>query len=420
MFWTLLRAAACFFALLVPWAASAQAGDTPTTPTRPALVAVAQTVSANAARGYPAVVYPSEETEMSFRVSGQLIDLPIRASMEVFEGDIIARLDPRDFQTNVLQLQSQLDQAAAELSALRSGARAEEISALEASVAAAEAQVGQLSEQLRRSQELQIRGVVSAARVEQDQAALSVAEAELRSSQEQLRIGQAGGRAEEVEAAEAAIRGLQAQLQIAEDNLADTVLRAPFDGFVALRHVENFTNMQAGQSVALIQGLSIVDLVFDIPGPDVVYFAGVEDFSISVTFDALPGRTYEAELIEFATQAERSTQTYRGRVAVAVPEEDFVLPGMIGRVDVASNGNGAELVTVPLGAIGADPQGQPVVWVLDPETNLVSSHDVVLGDVMGDRAVILDGVPPDATVIAAGLSALQDGMQIRPITDIEG
>ncbi len=406
-------------AFLFTMSATAQEQDTPS-PVRPALVATAETIAESAARGYPAVVYPSHETEVSFRVSGQMIELPIRASMEVAEGDILARLDPRDFENAVVQLESQIDQAVAQLSALRSGARSEEIAALEASVAAAEAQVVQLTEQLRRSQELATRGVVSTARVEQDQAALSVAEADLRSRQEQLSIGLAGGRAEEIDAAEAAIRGLRAQLQVAEDNLADTVLRAPFDGFIALRHVENFTNIQAGQPIALVQGLSVVDLVFDIPGPDVVHFAGVDDFSITVSFDALPGRSYDAELIELATQAERSTQTYRGRVAVAVPDTDFVLPGMIGRVEAYANGGQAETVTIPLTALGADPQGQPVVWLHDPATNTVARRSVTAGAVTGTRIVILEGVPAGASVVTAGLSALQEGMEIRPITEIEG
>ena len=420
MIWRVFRLFTLSLALLPFMAAHAYARDAEGgPPVRPALIAIAETAAANAARGYPAVVYPSQETEVSFRVSGQLIDLPIRASMEVAQGDVIARLDPRDYQSNVLQLQSRIDQAVAQLAALRAGARTEEILALEAAVAAADAQVAQLTEQMRRSRQLAARGVVAAAQVEQDEAALRVAEAELRSRQQQLRMGQLGGRIEEIDAAEAAIRGLRAQLKIAEDNLADTVLRAPFDGLIALRHAENFTNIQAGEPVALIQRLSIVDLVFDIPGPDVVYFAGVEDFSITVRFDALPGRVYEAELIELATQAERSTQTYRGRVAVSVPEDDFVLPGMIGRVEAYAIGVQADVVTVPLTAVGADPDANARVWVLDPETNVVSARSVVLGNVIGDRIAVLEGVPPGATVIAAGLSALQEGMEVRPIIDIE-
>ncbi|MBL4794680.1 MAG: biotin/lipoyl-binding protein, partial [Pseudomonadales bacterium] len=81
---------------------------------RPAKVWVAHSSDSNSMRHYPAIVQPSKETALSFRVSGQVIELPIRASMQVKEGDVIARVDPRDFEKNIAQLQSQLDQATAQ------------------------------------------------------------------------------------------------------------------------------------------------------------------------------------------------------------------------------------------------------------------------------------------------------------------
>ena len=67
------------------------------------------------------------EVELSFRVSGQITDLPIRGATQLSEGDVVARLDPRDFETAIAQLESQRDQSMAQLAALRTGARAEEV-----------------------------------------------------------------------------------------------------------------------------------------------------------------------------------------------------------------------------------------------------------------------------------------------------
>ncbi|MEO1249061.1 MAG: biotin/lipoyl-binding protein, partial [Pseudomonadota bacterium] len=166
--------------------------DTP----RPAKVFTVSETSSDVRRVYPAVVLPSSEVELSFRVSGQLTDLPVRAATQVAEGDLIAALDPSDFETQIAQLESQVDQANAELKALRDGARTEEVAALEAAVASAQAQVDQAREQANRSRELAERGVIAAAKLEEDEATLSVAEANLRSQQENLAIGLAGGRPE--------------------------------------------------------------------------------------------------------------------------------------------------------------------------------------------------------------------------------
>lgn len=392
-----------------------QAEGTP----RPAKVEKAQVSETVFTRRYPAVVKPSQETELSFRVSGRVIELPIRASMQVSQGDIIARLDPRDFETQISQLTSQLDQANAQLRALRSGARPEEISALEAGIDAVQAQVNQAREQVARSRELIKGGVITNAKLDQDETALQIAEAELRAKLEELAIARSGGRQEEVDASEAAIRGLDIQIQTANDNLADATLRAPFDGTIARRDIENFTNVQAGSTVILLQKLSTVVMEFDVPGADVIRFAGSDDVTSMATFDALPGVSFDAELVEFSTEADASTQTYRGRVAVVIPEGSSVLPGMVGNVIGSMNESAAAMVTVPLTAVGANADGSAFVWVLN-ESNTVTKRVIILGDAGGARIAVADGLTGDETVVTAGVTQLQDGMAVRPISKVGG
>ena len=387
---------------------------------RPAKVFVVAEVRNELTRNYPAIVLPSAEVELSFRVSGRVVELPVRGAVHVKEGDLIARLDQSDFETQVAQLQSAIDQANAELRALKSGARDEEILALEAAVESAQAQVDQARDQAERTRQLAQSGVAAQARVDQDEANLRVAEANLKAQQEQLRIGQAGGRAEEVEAAEAAIRGLQAQLRVAQNNLDYSSLRAPFDGIIARRDIENFSNVQAGQNVALLQALSVVHLAFDVPAPDVTALTanGVEKIVNSVMFDALPGEVFASETVEFSVQADSATQTYRGRVAVTVPEGAVILPGMVGRVLSRAPGNGPAL-SVPLTAIASRSDGAPFVWLVD-DAGKVAARDVTLGDLMGGHVVVREGLSEGDTIISAGVGQIMEGMTIRPITRVGG
>ena len=390
--------------------------------TRPAKVFTVQAAATELQREYPAIVFPSREVELSFRVSGRVIELPVRGATQVAEGDVIARLDPRDFESNIEQLESQRDQALAQLDALRSGARTEEIAALEAAVEAAEAQVEQAREQAERTRQLVERNVAAPARLEQDEATLRVAEANLRAQEEQLTIGRTGGREEEIEAAEAALRGLETQIEAARDNLGDTTLKAPFSGIVARRDIENFTNIQAGQTVVLLQALATVDLVFDVPGPDVTTLAaaGPDKITSRVVFDALPDQTFDAEFVEFSTQADAATQTYRGRVAVSLPERTLILPGMVGRVISTAASDGSQILRVPLSAVAPAPDGSPFVWIVDPANKSVSKREITLGEASGDMVEAVSGVSEGETVVSAGISQLQDGMTIRPVTEIGG
>ena len=385
---------------------------------RPAKVFVVRATEDVLRRTYPAIVLPSRQVELSFRVSGRVIDLPIRASQEVAAGDVIARVDPRDFETQVARVASSVAQADAQLDALRAGARPEEISALEAAVESAQAQLDAARDAAERTRTLRDRGVAPIAHLQAAEAEFRVARANLRAQEEQLRIGLAGGRPEEIAAAEAALDGLEAQLRVARDNLNDATLRAPFDGIVARRYIENFLNVQAGQSVALIQAIDVVHLAFDIPGPDVTTLAraGTDAVKAVAVFDALPDRAFDTELVEFSVQADSASQTYRGRVAVHSPQDALILPGMVARVILTAPRNDRHL-RVPITAIASFPDGAPFVWVVDA-ANAVSARPVTLGPAAGDMVAVEAGIEAGTAIVSAGVGRLVEGQTVRPIASV--
>ena len=387
-------------------------------PVRPAKVAEITATDATISRTYPATVLPSREIELSFKVSGQVVELPVRGGGNVQAGDVIAQIQTRDFVNQIEALESQRDQALAQLEALKAGARAEEITALEAAIDSAQAQVDQTRDALTRAETLLERGVATRAQVEGAQAEFRVAEANLRTQQEQLRIGQSGGRAEDVAASEAVVRGIETQIKIAQDSLADTTLIAPFDGIVARRDIENFSNVSAGQSIVLLQGLDVVHLAFDIPGPDVTQLTrnGPSEITNIASFDALPGQEFDAEVVEFSVQADSATQTYRGRVAVEVPEGAVILPGMVANVVASTKGASTEVIA-PLTAIASSPDGKPFVWLVDG-SGKVSERSVKLGEGRGSHVVITEGLSRGDLVVSAGVSEILEGMTIRPIRQV--
>ncbi len=387
---------------------------------RPAKVYTVEEDTGQISRTYPAIVLPSKEVELSFRVSGRVLELPIHGSMQVAQGDVIAQLDLRDFQTQVAQLESQRDQAAAQLAQLKAGLLPEEIAALEAAVASAQAQFDQALEQAERTRQLVARNVASQATLDTDEANLRVADANLEAQKEQLALGQIGARDEEVAAAEAALRSVEAQLQVARDNLDDATLVAPFDGMIGRRDIDNFTNIQAGQTVALLQKLEPLHLTFDVPGPDVTLLtaSGVEQIVNTARFDAIDAEPIVAEVVEFALQADASTQTYRGRVAVPQPDDVILLPGMAGQVTATAPAE-VQAMRIPITAVAAAPDSAPFVWVVDSD-NTVSRRDVTLGEAKGDQVQVIDGLQPGEQIISAGVSQIQDGMKIRPFTRFGG
>ncbi len=381
---------------------------------RPVKTVIVKSTVSRLERSYSAVVLPAREVELSFRVSGQIIDLPIRSGQNVKKGDVIAELDKRDFTAEITRLNSQLEQAEAQLAASKSGARVEDVAALEAAVNAVEAQVQAARDQLTRSKQLFERRVVAKAKVDQDTTALRVAEAELEAKKQELAKGTAGARAEEVTAQEAAIKGLRSNLQSLEDNLADATLRAPFDGIIAIRKVENFANVQAKEPVVTLQALASPNLTFDVPAADVPPFAKAEKLNLSVVLDSLPDQVFTAKRSEFSTQADAATQTYRGRVSIENPDNEPILPGMTGILTVAVDTERTGSLMLPLSALAAAADGQAFVWIVSKD-NTVKKQSVKVGPAEGESAAVEDGLSEGDKVVSAGLSSLQENMVVKPV-----
>ena len=151
-------------------------------------------------------------------------------------------------------------------------------------------------------------------------------------------------------------------------------------------------------------------------GRDVSELARRRTLTATAVLDGLPGEELAATLEEFSTQADPATQTYRGRVAVSVPGEAAILPGMVGRVIVTDTIPGRAETAVPLTALGSEADGTPYVWVVAEADHRVSKRIIRTGPVSGVTVSVLEGLNEGDRVVTAGVSALRDGMQVRPMT----
>jgi RND family efflux transporter MFP subunit len=387
---------------------------------RPVKTVTVQPAQMGLLRRYPAIVLASQQVELSFRVSGRIVELPIRAATKVKKDDIIAQLDKRDFLAEVDRINNLLKQAKAQLRSMTSGARPEDIAALQAGVEAAKARAQAAQDQFARGEKLFKKGATTRVRLERDQAELRIANADLKARQQELAKGRAGSREEDVEAQEATVKGLEVQLNTARDALSDTTLRAPFDGIVATRDVDNFTNITANQRLAVLHKTDSLDLVFDVPGPDVATTGNRKDLVIFAKLDSVPDKQFDATLVEFAIQADPATQTFRGRVVIERPEEYTILPGMSGTIIVTEKQASATTFKLPVSAISSEPDGNIFVWVVTQPDNKVEKRAITVGEVSGADILILDGIATGDIVVTAGTSHLQAQMVVRPITEIGG
>ncbi|RPJ33347.1 MAG: efflux RND transporter periplasmic adaptor subunit [Verrucomicrobiaceae bacterium] len=369
-------------------------------------------------RTFPGRVEASKQVELTFQVAGLIVDLPVREGQKVAKGDVIAQLRQDDFKARLAALQGQLDRSRADLQSLLGGVRPEERLRLEAQLRSAEATLSNARSEFRMAEQLIRTRAISRLDFERAKTAVSVAQEGQEAARQTLEAGLIA-REEDVQAKEAVVRGLEGQVVEANLQLADSTLRAPYDGVIAQRFVEQGQNVRAQQSVVKFQDVNEIDIVVDVP--EAVMMADLRAADIlrlEAEFSAAPGLSFPVYIKEIAQRADAVTQTFSVRVAMKVPEGINLLPGMTSTVSLtyrrASILGGR--ILVPVSAIFKSPSGEQITWVLGSDQT-VTRRPVTLGQASGNQIEVSSGLASGDRIAVAGVAVLREGMKVRDLGD---
>jgi len=380
---------------------------------RPVKTIYLSEASTNETRSFPGLVKAASDTKLAFRVDGPLIQFDVRIGQRVAQGDIIARIDPRDFEINVTRLTATLDEAQANLKAMRVGARAEDIAMIEADLKAAQARLTEAKNSHMRYQTLAAGKIVSRSAYDHVNAAFETAKAQVEATTQKLKKGRRGARKEDIEAAQARIRSLSADLKAAKHALADTRLTAPFTGYVNRKYVENHENVKERDPILSLLDFSNVEVHTAIP-EDLVVRRSLFTH-VTCTLDTYPNLRFEGTIEEVGLKTDSANQSYPMTVILHIPEDVVVESGMAATVSVSlkSPGQQDSGFILPAGAVFADAEGYSCVWKIDPRTMRVIKRRITTGTLRGNAIQVLSGLKAGDRVVTAGAKLLRDGQEVR-------
>jgi RND family efflux transporter MFP subunit len=367
-------------------------------------------------RSFPGLVEASRTVELAFLVSGLLTELPVREGQTVEKGGLIAQLRQDEFQTQLRILQSKLDQAKADLTALRAGERTEQRQRLEAQLRAANATLANAETEYNRHVGLLRNNAISRATYERIETAYRVALEDQRAAQQLLEKATMA-RLEEIDAKEAQIRGLEARVDEGTIQLKDSTLLAPFKGVVARRFVEERQSIRAQNPVVLFQDTEEILIGVDVPEQTMAASIRPDDIEkIVAEFSGLPGRQFPAAISEIAKAADPITQTFKVRVSMKVPQDVNLLPGMTSRVSLVyrSGSTAGNNFMVPVSAVFKDSSGDQLAWVIGQDGS-VKRQIIKLGIPVGNEIEVLEGLKAGDRIATAGVSFLRSGMKVRDL-----
>ncbi len=374
-------------------------------------------------RTFPGRVEASRRVELAFQVAGLLINLPVKEGQRVTQGEVIAQLRADEFHARLNALQGQLDQGRAALAALRAGECPEERLRRESHVRGAEAKLNNARTEFNRFAQVAQTNPNAVARVDYDRAetAYRLAQEEYQATLQTFEKGTIA-RVEEIEAKEAAVRGLEGRVVEAKIQLDDCTLRAPYDGVIAQRFVEQNQNVRAKDPIVKFQDVDEINIAVDVPESVMTAdLASADIVQISAEFGGAPGLQFPVQIREIGQTADPTTQTFQLRVAMKVPPGINLLPGMTATVTITYRrasilGN---RILVPISAVFKDATGKQVAWVIGPDET-VTPRSVNLGEATGSAIEILEGLQPGDRIAVAGVTHLREGMKVRDLGDALG
>jgi RND family efflux transporter MFP subunit len=306
---------------------------------------------------------------------------------ELYKQGFIAAQDVDDARTTVSVQQSAVETARGQLNA----ARAQKSSA-EAQKDSAQRQVEVVRSQGKASLE------AARARVTQARASLDVARAN---------TAQRPAYRASLEALTANVRAAQAAVQRAETRRADTVLRAPMNGFVTARQMDPGAMAAPGQPILTL--LALKDVWMTASVPEDVSRKVRDNMPATVVLDGLPGREFTGRVVQVNPSADVQSRQFMIRVALPNPGNQ-IRPGMFGRVKlVTERVPGA--VVVPREAITETPQGKFVTVVSDD--GKAERRPVVVGLSSPKGYVIDSGLQPGEKVVTMSGMPVKDGAMVR-------
>ncbi|MEM9668702.1 MAG: efflux RND transporter periplasmic adaptor subunit [Pseudomonadota bacterium] len=341
--------AACLFVIV---ACSAEpVVETETAVEQPIKYYVVTTATNEVPVSYPGAIEAAQKSELTFQVSGLLQELPVIEGQDVRKGDLLAKLDQRDFRNSLAAAQAQFDNAEAAF---------------------------------KRAETLAAENAVSRAVFDQRKSSRDIARAELRMARKALE---------------------DTELRAPFDGYVAQVNVESFQNIAAQQDVMTLKNDGELDAVVDIPAQIVAQQPNFEPKDIVVTLDADPSRSIPAVFKearVVADPSTQTYPVRFSFNPPPDLQILPGMSARI--EATFVYKGEPSELGYS----------VPAGSISTNENGT-FVWIIDEDTQTVSRRSVTVSeDRVGSYVTIISGLESGDVIAGAGAAYLYEGMQVRP------
>jgi HlyD family secretion protein len=366
------------------------------TTTEPSRQNIHSTISTNGK------VEPVQDFEAHAPFPSTVRKVLVRDGTKVRKGQLLVQLDDAD-------ARSQLARALAQLKQAQTGSGDVQVfnAASQADLTKATVERDQAQRSLKALQRLKERGAASQAEIDAAQERLNTANAGLIALQRKTSPQAIEARDASTQAA---IANAQAAVSAARQLIADCNLEAPFDGTVYFLSAKQGAYVNAGDALVSVADMSKMRIRAFVDEPEIGHLRLGEPATI--TWDALPGRTWQGEVATVPTTVVARGNRNVGELLTTVENSDrALLPNTnVGVTITTSNRDGA--LVLPREAVHEENGGSFIYVVKDRR---LERRPVKLGVSNLTHVEILNGLHEGEVVAVNSLSPspLADGVRVK-------
>ena len=368
--WPIVAVALAVLAGAAWWLTQARAATVQTV--QPTVTSAAARTAGSPLLSASGYVVARRKAVVSAKIQGRLAELKVEEGSRVRDGEVLARLESVDSEAQVGRARAQVQRA--------------------------EADLAENQRQLRQAESLHRQEVLPADQLEAAQSRVKLAEA-----------GMAQARAE---------------LDFAQAQLQNTVIRAPFAGTVVKKMAEvgeSVAPIPPGVNISTSSGaivaladLETLEVEADVSESNVAKLRDAQP--AEVTVEAFPERRYRAELRQIIPTADRTKATVQVKVTILDKDENLK-PEMSAKVTFMESAAQADAaaaapasMSVPEAAV-VSRDGAPHVF--EVREGKARARKIVTGATQQGRVIVKDGLSGGETLVLAPPAELKDGDSVK-------
>jgi len=361
---------------------------------RPIKYATIEPFTGQETHTFSGVAKAQNETSLSFKVGGTLSSVNVKLGDQVRKGQLIATINPVDYNIQTSQAISQKEGSVANAQSAEANAEAAQVQLISAQ--ATYDRVAKLYEN----------NSVALSEYQQAKAGLDAAKAQYDAANSQ------------VKAASTQVSAADQQVKAADNQVDYTRLVAPMNGVVTAVQVEANEIVNPGMVIATVSSLGRPEVEVGVPE---IFINKIEKGQqVNITLPSSPGQTLKG-VVDQVAYASGNAPTYPVIVDIDQSTEQ-IRPGMAANVTFLFSKEGASSnskMIVPLEAVGKDNAGN-FVFVLNQKSEgvyVAEKKVITIGSLLPEGFELVDGLQAGDIVATAGLKSLMNGAEVKLLND---